>query len=217
MANAVLDALVFILLGVAWAVPLMLVHELGHALAALAVTDGEVRIGMRSTPSGLMVGECTYEPAGLRHPRAEALIAAAGPLVSLLSALVLAFGSLKSGAGTPEGGVAAHVLMVGAVTAFLQFVVSALPVRYGAGLGGGAADSDGRAVWRILTGAPPGGVGREERRLGRPERAIRPAFVAPLLVVAALVLIVDPLMVLLLVALFALAWRDQRSDRAARG
>jgi len=102
MAKAVLDALVFILLSVAWAAPLMLVHELGHALAALAVTDGEVRIGMRSTPSGLMVGECTYEPAGLRHPRAEALIAAAGPLVSLLSALVLAFGSLKSGAGTPD-------------------------------------------------------------------------------------------------------------------
>jgi hypothetical protein len=215
MPDAVLDALVFILLGVAWAAPLMLVHELGHALAALAVTDGEVRIGMRSTPSGLMVGECTYEPAGLRYPRAEALIAAAGPLVSLLGAVVLAFGSLKSGAGTPEGGVAAQILMVGAVTAFLQFVVSALPVRYGAGFGGG--DSDGRAFWRILTGAPPGGVGREERRLGRPERAIRPAFVAPLLVIAALVLIVDPLMVLLLVALFALAWREQRSDRAARG
>jgi hypothetical protein len=215
MAKAVLDALVFILLSVAWAAPLMLVHELGHALAALAVTDGEVRIGMRSTPSGLMVGECTYEPAGLRHPRAEALIAAAGPLVSLLSALVLAFGSLKSGAGTPDGGIVAQVLMVGAVTAFLEFAVSALPVRYGAGLGGG--DSDGRAIWRILTGAPPGGVGREERRLGRPERAIRPALVAPLLVIAALGLIVDPLMVLLLVALFALAWRDQRSDRAARG
>jgi hypothetical protein len=44
---------------------------------------------------------------------------------------------------------------VGASAASLQFVFSALPVRYGRGLGG-PADSDGRAIWRMLTGAPPG-------------------------------------------------------------
>jgi hypothetical protein len=213
MAEVVLDALVFILLAAAWTLPLTLVHELAHGLAALALTDGEVRIGVRSTPSGLLHGECTYEPARLRHPKAEALIAAVGPLASLLSAVVLAYGSLAAGLGTAHGGFTASALFVGALTGFLGFTVSALPVRYGPGLGGG--ESDGRAVWRILTGAPPGGVGRQG--LGRHDRAIRPAFLVPLLVIAVLALIADPVLFLVLAALFGLAWRNQRTDTASPG
>jgi hypothetical protein len=38
-------------------------------------------------------------------------------------------------------------------------------------------DSDGRVIWRILTGAPPGGIERELRRQGEPEPGARPVFV----------------------------------------
>jgi hypothetical protein len=99
----------------------------------------------------------------------------------------------------------------GAWVATLQFVTSALPRRYGAGLGG-PADSDGRVIWRVLTGAPPGGIERELRRVGERERAMRPAFVAPLVLIGALVVWVDPTVVLWLAGLFGAAILLQRSD-----
>jgi hypothetical protein len=68
------------------------------------------------------------------------------------------------------------LLGAGACTATLQLFTSVLPLRYGAGLGG-PADSDGRAIWRILRGTPPGGLERELRRQAEPEPAARPAFV----------------------------------------
>jgi hypothetical protein len=42
-------------------------------------------------------------------------------------------------------------------------------------------------------------------------------FVVPLLVVAALALIVAPVMCVVLAVLFGLAWLQQRSDRAGQG
>jgi hypothetical protein len=99
----------------------------------------------------------------------------------------------------------------GAWVATLQFVTSALPLRYGAGLGG-PADSDGRVIWRVLTGAPPGGVERELRRLGKREPAVRPAFVAVFGLVGVVGLWLDPVIVLWLAGLFGAAILLQRSD-----
>ena len=69
-----------------------------------------------------------------------------------------------------------------------------------------------RVIWRVLTGAPPGGIERELRRVGEPERAARPAFVALFAVVGVLALWVDPVIVLWLAGLFGAAILLQRSD-----
>ena len=68
---------------------------------------------------------------------------------------------------------------------------------------GGPADSDGRVIWRVLTGAPPGGIERELRRVGEPERAARPVFVVLLVLVAVLAVVMDPVLGLALVGLSA--------------
>ncbi len=198
------DWLGFLLLGVAWAPILVLLHEAGHAFAALALTDGEVSISLRGV--GVLGGSVTYEEARLRRARDAAWIAAAGPAVTLVAAAVLWLVWLGSGAESLE-----TVLGAGAWVATLQFVTSALPLRYGAGLGG-PADSDGRVIWRVLTGAPPGGIEREIARLGKPDRAMRPGFVAVLVLVAALGLLVDPTVVLVLALLFGLGVVLQRSE-----
>jgi hypothetical protein len=54
------DWLEFILLGIAWTPVSVLLHELGHAFAALVLTDGEVSIGMNA-----LGGWATYEPERL--------------------------------------------------------------------------------------------------------------------------------------------------------
>jgi hypothetical protein len=198
------DSLAFILLSVAWAPVLVLLHEAAHALAAVALTDGEVSISMRG--AGLLGGSATYEPASLRHARDEAWIAAAGAAATLLVAAVLWLAWLGSGSDS-----LATVIGVGAAVASAQFVMSALPLRYGAGLGG-PSDSDGRVIWRVLTGAPPGGIERELHRLGKREPVIRPAFAGLLVICGALGLLVEPLLVLALAGLFGAAILLQRSD-----
>jgi hypothetical protein len=87
--------------------------------------------------------------------------------------------------------------------------MAALPIRYSAGMGT-PTDSDGRAIWRILTGAPPGGLDRELARAGRPEPPMRRGFAVVLAVVAGLILFVDARMVLELAALFGIAAVLQR-------
>src|SRR5215218_8981647 len=72
-------------------------------------------------------------------------------------------------------------------------------------------ESNGRAFWRIMTGAPPGGLRREEARLRRPERAMHPAAAVALAAVAALTLVVDPGLLLWLAGLFGLAYLLQRA------
>jgi len=49
----------FPLLGIAWAPVLVLLHELGHALAAILLTDGEVELDVRG--AGILGGKVTYE------------------------------------------------------------------------------------------------------------------------------------------------------------
>jgi hypothetical protein len=189
----------WMLLSLAWCPVLTLLHEVGHALAALALTDGEVKIRMGWW---FGFGECTYDASRPRTPRAEAWIAAAGPAVSLGCSVVLIWVVLTRPTGA--------FVQVGAVCALLAFLLSALPVRYGPGLGDPGAESDGRAVWRILTGAPPGGVAREQARLERQERAVRPLFAAVLAAALVLALLVDPSIALELVAIFGLAYLAQR-------
>jgi len=58
------DLLLFPLLAIAWSPVLVLLHELGHALAAMALTDGEVSIQMRG--AGMFGGSATYEDARIR-------------------------------------------------------------------------------------------------------------------------------------------------------
>jgi hypothetical protein len=198
------DWLVFILFGIAWSPVLVLLHEAGHALAALALTDGEVSISMRG--AGVLGGSVSYDPASLRRARGEAWVAAAGPAVTLFAATVLWLAWLRSGSTSPMTLVAA-----GAWVATLQFVTSALPLRYGAGLGG-PGDSDGRVIWRVLAGGPPGGIERDLGRVGKPERAMRPAFVALLVLVVALALVVEPILVLWLAGAFGAGALMQRSD-----
>jgi hypothetical protein len=196
--------LVPVLLVIPWIPVLVLLHEAAHAFAALALTDGEVSISLRG--AGILGGSASFDSSTLRHPRSEAWIAAAGPAATFLAATVLWLAWLGSGSDslvTLVGG--------GAWVATLQFVTSALPLRYGAGLGG-PADSDGRVIWRVLTGAPPGGVERELRRLGKREPAVRPAFVAVFGLVGVVGLWLDRVIVLWLAGLFGAAILLQRSD-----
>ena len=188
------DWLLFILLATAWAPLLVLLHELGHALAAMTLTDGDVSIHMRG--AGLFGGAVEYEPAALRHGRGEAWIAAAGPVVTLVAAVILWVAWRDSGAES-----LVTVLGAGAFSATLQLFTSVVPFRYGAGLGG-PADSDGRVIWRVLTGAPPGGIERELRRASEPEPAARPIFVVLLVAIGALCFAMDPMLGLALIGLF---------------
>jgi hypothetical protein len=210
------DVLLVFALAVLWCWPLVILHELGHALAALMLTTGRVMVGVGGRGEQLVLtagrmelglslavapdGECVVEESRLKVPKAEAWIAAAGPFMSACLAIALTAVALN------RGGV---VLATGAGVAWIQAIFTALPLRYGAGLGPG--ESDGRAIWRILTGGPPGGLAREERRLGRPERGTRPGFVAALALVAVLTALVAPELLLVLGVLFGLAWLLQRS------
>jgi hypothetical protein len=61
----------------------------------------------------------------------------------------------------------------------------------------------GPAVTLIAATAPPGGIERELRRLGEPERGTRPIFVVLLVLVAVLAVAMDPVLGLALVGLSA--------------
>jgi hypothetical protein len=149
-------------------------------------------------------GTVTYEPARIRRPRSEAWIAAAGPAVTAVVAVVLWMAWLEGGAESLS-----TLLGAGAFTATLQLFTSVLPLRYGAGLGG-PADSDGRAIWRILRGTPPGGLERELRRQAEPEPAARPAFVVLLVFAGVLALLADPWLLAGLAVMFGLGMLMQQ-------
>ena len=105
-----------------WGIPLVLVHELGHAAAGLALTDGRVEVAVGERPDQLVLeagrlqlglsaspspgGECRIDSSELRTPKAEAWIAAAGPAASLLTAVVLlsASASARPTASTASSG-----------------------------------------------------------------------------------------------------------------
>jgi hypothetical protein len=196
----VVGFLVLLVLTWAWALILVFVHELGHALAALALTDGEVKIGAEHR-LGIVFGRCTYDATALRRRRAEAWIAAAGPAPSLVAAAVLWYVTVSS---------PVYVPLVGAGEGTAIFLLTALPLRYGAGLDHVVGESDGLIVWRVLTGGPPGGFAREERRRGPRERAMRPVFMILLAPILIFTVWADPLLAVALMALFGLGTLLQR-------
>jgi hypothetical protein len=214
-----LSTITFLLVAFAWSPLLVLLHELGHAVAALALTDGEVavilgrgsglelaaerfrlQVGLRPSPTAL----CMYQPTTLRRRRAEAWIALAGPAVSL------ATGVLLFRLASDLDGHARDVLFVGGLGAVGPFLASARPVRYGAGLSVG--DSDGRVVWLVLTG----GRLRAAERPQPAERIAHPVFLVLLGLVALVTVFLDVWLLIALVGMFAFAWHSQRTH-SARG
>jgi peptidase M50-like protein len=207
----------FLLIPVLWAPLLVSAHEAAHALTALEVTTGRVAVIVgggpnaiefergrwvfQLTPWAIAGGQCMYEPETLRSPRDEARIAAAGPLASLAIALVLAVIAVTA---KPFAATLAVVLMLGGTSAFVQFLLSALPLRYGAGLTA-EGDSDGLAVWRILTGS----FGPSPRTS---ERAAHPVFLVLLALLGVLAVLTGPGIALVLGATFVGAWLLQRSE-----
>ncbi len=201
-----------------WGPPLALIHELGHAVVALGLTRGPVmvcfgaerrwaaRLGrLVLAVSAPTPAFCVYDSTDLRgSAKSQAWIAAAGPFASLATTVGLAL--LAGGAhGTVQG-----VLAVGALCSGLTTLGSGLPMRYGRGLAEGiTGDSDGMAVWRILTGGP--------RRPGSEEKDVavaRPVFLVLLALAGVLAFLADPLLGVGLVALFGFAWLRQAGDGA---
>ena len=218
------------LTGLLWAPVLFFVHELGHALAALVLTDGRVAIGLGHPSSGdslriartdlrLSLRSCfaggwaSYDPERLWRGRHEAWIALAGPVSSFLAGVVLTALALTMADAHPTF---AGILLIGGAGACGHGAFTGLPIRYAAGSGAAGAESDGMAAWRILTG----GVGRSpEIRYGRSspsEPAMSPvlAVLLGVIVVGTLVFLSVPLG-LLVIGLFAVAWAFQRSDEKA--
>jgi hypothetical protein len=192
-------------------------HELAHAVAALRLTRdsvvvqgcvrpaGAIGLGRLHIAVGLpaLSGVCFHADAPQRH--GNAIIAAAGPLVSLMTGAIAGWAWFEGGAGTA---VAAFALM-----SLVTGVLNLLPVELGpAGQGLHApGESDGRVILRSL-----GLVAAGRRDRTRP--VIRAPFVLALGAVAILTVLVAPLMLVPLAVLFGHAWlvarRDQRTAPA---
>jgi hypothetical protein len=138
----------------------MLVHELGHAAAALALTRGPVvvqtgrrafltprigRLTLAIGPGGLQAGACWHLAPESR--RAEAAIAAAGPLASLATAATAATACLLA---PPRA--AGLALAAVAVLAALDALANLWPALHPARrtVTGAPQESDGRIVARCL-------------------------------------------------------------------
>jgi Peptidase family M50 len=142
---------------------LVLPHELGHAFVALAFGGrSDVAVGREPRPLGFRLGRLSvrirplngwrwmwYGTAPSELPNATtpqvALVAAAGPLVTLLLAGAYVFAAVATGGFLR--GLFAFLAAGGAWT----FVVTALPMRYGRNFGPYAGrESDGYRVRRAL-------------------------------------------------------------------
>lgn len=146
----------FILWFVVWPA-LTLLHELGHAIAALAFTAGGVRVelGGTATPYTRQFARLTFvmrpgsgfigyywmdEPAPKRWQRIVIMLA--GPLASLACAL-MSFSILAGTSNLPEP-VRTLLFWCGSGAA-VQFLVTVLPLRYPrwwAGYAGLASDGE---------------------------------------------------------------------------
>jgi hypothetical protein len=143
------------------ALPLaVLGHELAHAGMALATTRGKVLVvvgygpGVSVTLGRLVMRLSPFAASGCCFHRAtressdRALIAAAGPIASLLLAVL--------GWRTGQAIGAAHVLLAGLCTSLGAVsgaiaLLTALPVRYPSAVAvGDSRDSDGMTVVKTL-------------------------------------------------------------------
>lgn len=210
--------------GVVWAPALVLLHELAHVAAALKLTTGKVtvssspgedgpalvgdRLELELSPWILFgMGRCAFDADTITRRRAEAWVAAAGPVASLLGAIALTVVAVSL-----EGAAAQWVIM-GAVWSGVGCVGTAVPIAYGRGFQG-VSDSDGRVVWRVLAGRPPGRdpVWDDSKRLAEPRHASPVALVA-MGACAALALVVGFDLFLALVGLFGVALYLQRLEQ----
>ena len=210
--------------GLVWAPVLVLLHELAHAAAALRLTTGKVtvssgpgedgpalvgdRLELELSPWIFMgLGRCAIDAETLTRRRAEAWVAAAGPVASLLGAIALTSLALSL------EGAAAEWMIMGAVASGAGFVGTAMPIAYGRGFQG-VSESDGRVVWRVLAGGPPGRdpVWDDSKRLAEPRNASPVALVA-LAVCAALALVVGFDLFLAVLGLFGVALYLQKLEQ----
>ena len=120
---------------------LVVVHELGHALAALWRTDGRVfvrlgakrrrwrvqsgRFAMEAGPSELALagGFCAYNAAGI-SPVSSAIISIAGPVASLAGA------ALTAVLWQATGGVLRDVLATATLGGCFVGIINALPLTF---------------------------------------------------------------------------------------
>jgi hypothetical protein len=146
---------------------LTLVHELGHAIAAVALVGGRATVVQGPAPARLQLSVWRLDlrlhgPVGPYrvwvgwafwgpHPQRwrHAIATAAGPAASAASALLCGFGTIATGG-------AAHLfLLVLTFAALSQTLSSGMPCRYGRRFGefGGEA-SDGLRIRRLIEGRP---------------------------------------------------------------
>ncbi len=132
---------VLFLLGAVASPALVVIHELGHALAALWRTTGPVfvrigakerrwairagRFAMEAGPSELALagGFCAYDPTGV-SPLSRATIAMAGPIASLAGAAVAAV------MWSHTGGPVHDFLSVATLGGLFAGVINALPLTF---------------------------------------------------------------------------------------
>jgi hypothetical protein len=139
----------------------LLVHELGHAVAALAVTHGPVivqtgrrsfatlrlgRLTLALGPGGLQAGACWHLAPDTQ--RKEAVIAAAGPLASLAVAAIAAFACLTLDPSRTAGLALAAIAILGMLDAIGNLIPLLHPARRT--VTGAPQESDGRIVARCL-------------------------------------------------------------------
>jgi hypothetical protein len=139
----------------------LLVHELGHAVAALALTRGPVvvqtgrralltprigRLTLALGPGGLQAGACWHLAPDT--PRAEAAIAAAGPLASVLVAVAAGTACLALTPPRPVTLALAALAVLGALDAIGNLWPALHPARRT--VSGAQQESDGRIVARCL-------------------------------------------------------------------
>ena len=205
-----------------WSVPLTLAHELGHAACALELGAEEALVTIGTGPRVARIplgrvtielrlvaiagGTCQYDGDSLRRARADAWVAAAGPLATLFCLSLLA----TSLFATEYGSLLWQLLAGGAIYALLMFLVTAIPVTYGSGLKHFGDESDGRAVWRILTGSVR--RGRVVEASPARDRVARRAFVVVALVVAGVAFAVAPASGAALLLVLGLAYLLQRAS-----
>ena len=139
----------------------MLIHELGHAVAALVLTRGPVvvqtgrrafltprigRLTLAIGPGGLQAGACWHRAPDTQGR--EAVIAAAGPIASLALATIAGCACLALDPSRTAGLALAAIAVLGILDAIGNLIPLLHPARRT--VTGAPQESDGRIVARCL-------------------------------------------------------------------
>lgn len=153
---------------------LTLIHELGHAAAALLLTRNEITVFLGTAPTinadsrfrfSWQWGRLRFVTQPFRgffgfcrHGKSDArwksmVISGAGPLASLTTAALIWFLDTTL---EPDLGVFDYAPQWAGMFAFISFLVTALPMRYPSWWGAyKGMDSDGMRIYRVLTTTAP--------------------------------------------------------------